>query len=102
MLEDMTDTDFSEKVSQGICLVLFYKDLCPYCNTMKGVAEKFGAKNPTIKLLQINALENPETSRAFEVERFPDLIFFKDGQPTAARKKGLTNPQGLNELLSTI
>jgi len=102
MIEEITDNNFAPETAQGICLVLFYKDPCPYCKTMKGVIEKFGTKNPEVKLLQINGLDNPKYSAELGVERFPDIIFFKNGSPTQARQKGLTNPQGLASLLQTI
>jgi hypothetical protein len=50
MIEEMTDETFAKQTSQGLCLVLFYKDPCPY-KTMKGVVEKFGSKNPAVRLL---------------------------------------------------
>jgi len=101
-VEEITDADFYEKTAEGLSLVLFYKEACPYCKTMKGVMEKFGAKNPSVKLLQIDGLKHTRFASELGVERSPDLIFFKDGKPTAARQKGLTNPQGLTELLQTI
>lgn len=91
-----------EKVIGGDCLVIFYKDPCPYCKTMKGVIEKFGARHPSVKQIQINGLENEQSTRAFGVERFPEIIFFRDGRPTQARQKGLTNPQGLRALYESI
>jgi thioredoxin 1 len=102
MIQEITDETFAQHTAQDICLVLFYKDPCPYCQTMKGVVGKFGGKNPTVKLLQINGLENTKYAGILEVERFPDIIFYKDGSPTQARQKGLTNPQGLAALLQTI
>ncbi len=102
MVEEITDVDFVEKTAEGVCLVIFYKDPCPYCKTMKGVMEKFGNKVPSIRLLQINGLENPKSTESHGVERFPDLIFFRDGKETKARQKGLTNPQGLALLLKNV
>lgn len=102
MLEEICDTDFAKKTAQGTCLVLFYKNPCPYCQTMKGVVEKFGAKNPQVKLLGINGLENRQSAEMLGVEGFPDIIFYKNGQQTPARQKGLTNPQGLTALYQTI
>ncbi len=98
----MTDDTFAKQTAQGICLVLFYKNPCPYCQTMKGVVEKFGGKSPGVKLLQINGLEHTKMAAQLGVERFPDIFFYKDGLPTIARQKGMTNYQGLMALLQTI
>ncbi|MBI4767058.1 MAG: thioredoxin family protein [Deltaproteobacteria bacterium] len=102
MIEEITDDTFVQQTAQGLCLVLFYKDPCPYCKTMKGVVEKFGARNSGVKLLQINGLENSKSAGELGIEGFPFLLFYKDGQPTSARQKGLTNPQGLNTLLENL
>lgn len=102
MIEEITDDTFDQQTANDICLVLFYKDPCPYCQTMKGVVEKFGGKNPGVRLLQINGLENTKAAGLLGVERFPEIIFYKNGLPTQARQKGLTNPQGLADLLDTI
>ncbi|MFH0787897.1 MAG: thioredoxin family protein [Pseudomonadota bacterium] len=102
MIEEITDETLSRQTAQGLCLVLFYKDSCPYCKTMKGVVEKFGTKNPRVKLRQINGLENPKSAGELGIEGFPFLLFYKDGQPTSARQKGLTNPQGLKALLEML
>ena len=102
MLEEIVDADFVEKTSGGVCLVLFYKDPCPYCKTMKGVVEKFLKKAPGVRAAQINGLENPRSTERLGVDRFPEIIFFKNGQPTGARRKGLTNPQDLLGLLKTV
>ncbi len=101
MLEEINDASFKEKTSGGVCLVLFYKDPCPYCKTMKGVIEKFGAKTKGIKLMQINGLDNPAAAAEMGAERFPDLFFIKDGEQVG-RNKGLCNPQTLRKIHKQI
>ncbi len=102
MIQEITDHTFTQETAEGLCLVLFYKDPCPYCKTMKGVVEKFSSKNPTIRVLQINGPENPKAAEELSVDTFPVIVFYKDGRLTTARQKGLTNPQGLTELYKTI
>lgn len=102
MIEEITDDTFAQQTEQGICLVLFYKNPCPYCQTMKGVVEKFGGKMPGVKLLQINGLEHPKMAAQLGVERFPDIFFYKNGAQTSARQKGMANYQALMALSQTI
>lgn len=101
MIEEIADKNFQSEIAAGDCLALFYKDPCPYCKTMKGVLEKFARKNRGVRIFQINGLENAESAAAFGVERFPEVLFFKDGRE-AARQKGLTNPQGLTKIFKGI
>jgi len=102
MPEEISDGDFVEKTARGTCLVLFYKDPCPFCRTMKGVVEKFGKKHPDVRIFQINGPLNPKSVDEAGVERFPELLFYKEGKATEARQKGLTNPQGLTALFRAI
>ena len=101
-MEEIFDADFADQTSNGVCLVLFYKDPCPYCKTMKGVVEKFLKRAPGVRAVQINGLENPRSVELLGVERFPEVVFYKNGRPTEARRKGLTNHQDLLGLLETI
>ena len=101
MPEELKDKDYKKNLGADICAVLFYKDPCPYCKTMKGVLEKFGKAVPDVKIFQINGLENPASAEDYGVERFPDLLFLKDGE-IAGRQKGLINPQGLKKIYSEI
>ena len=68
---------------------------------MKKVLEKFGKAIPNVKIFQINGMKNPTSAKHYGVERFPDLLFLKDGE-IAGRQKGLTNPQGLKKIYSEI
>jgi thiol-disulfide isomerase/thioredoxin len=102
MFIEVKDSNFREHVSDGVCLVIFYKDPCPYCMTMKAVLEKFKLKNPDVKLLQINGLENTKTAIELHVSGFPDIVFYKNGQLTPVRQKGLTNVKGLITLYQTV
>ena len=97
MSEELTDSDFESKLKKDVSVVLFYKDPCPYCKTMKKVIEKFEKSAKTLRTYQINGLENPLSTEHYGVERFPEVLFIKDGKE-AVRQKGLTNPQGLKKL----
>jgi thioredoxin 1 len=101
MSEEIYDANFQEMITERTCVVLFYKNPCPYCKTMKAVLEKFGKAVPQVKLFQLNGLENTRATGQYSVEGFPDLIFFKNGKEMS-RQKGLTNPQGLKKIYNSI
>lgn len=101
MMEEITDTDFKEKTAKGTSVVLFYKELCPYCKTMKGVVGKFAAKQGGVRIMRIDGEKNPSATKEMGAERFPDLFFIKDGEQVG-RNKGLCNPQTLRKIYKQI
>ena len=101
MMEEIADTDFREKTASGISVVLFYKELCPYCKTMKGVVEKFASKQGGVRIFQVDGEKNLSAAKEMGAERFPDLFFIKDGEQVG-RNKGLCNPQTLRKIYKQI
>jgi thioredoxin 1 len=101
MLDEIDDSTFKEKIGEGTCLVLFYKDPCPFCKAMKGAIGKFAGKRPDLRTMQINGLDNPGAAGEMGVERYPDVIFFKDGAQVG-RHKGLGSPKDLAKVYGQI
>ncbi len=90
----ITDSDLSgaiEGTQSGI--ILIYKKLCPHCQNMQKVIDKFMAKSDgQVSLMRMDSEENPEGMKALKVERVPAIIIVKKGKAVAA-KIGLMNPR---------
>ena len=59
MIEIITEADYKDRLAatqNGV--LLFFKKLCPHCNNMEKVLEKFGAAKPGIALYGIDIEEN--------------------------------------------
>jgi thiol-disulfide isomerase/thioredoxin len=84
MFTETDDSSFAARVADGVSLVLFYKEQCPFCKAMKKIITKF-AQRPAvavqnIQYLQINRETSPAMAAQWEIERCPTLLVFRDGQ----------------------
>jgi thioredoxin 1 len=94
MFKEITDATFAASVADGLHIVLFYKDQCPFCRAMKKIITKF-SERPTVAdkaigYLQINRETNPEAAAVWEVERIPTVLVFRQGEKIHARSGDLT------------
>ncbi len=83
MIKEITDAEFETSVAQGLNIVLFYKEKCPYCNAMKKILTKFSgmpaAKGKEISYFQLDRENCPKTVETLQVGRIPSLFIYKDG-----------------------
>lgn len=94
---ELTETDFDETTSGKSGVLLFYKELCPFCKSMEAVLDKFSKANPEVPLFRADFEKQPALATRFEVERAPTLFILKDGQ-AAEKKTGVMNPKELAAL----
>jgi len=94
MFKEIKDADFAGSTSQGLVMVLFYKEQCPYCKAMKKIITKFserpGIDKLAINYLAINRDENPQAAAEMGVDRIPSVIVFRDGTKTKAKSGDVT------------
>lgn len=94
MFTELTDDTFAGSTAQGLNIVLFYKEQCPFCKAMKKIITKFSerpaAADKTIGYFQIDREQNPQAVEAMQVERIPAVIVFRDGVKTQAKSGDVT------------
>lgn len=97
MFTEITDQKFKESVSGDLDIVLFYKDQCPFCKAMKKIISKFADKpaavNKVIGYYQINRESNPKSVEAFEIERIPAVLIFRNGEKVHAKSGDVSYKQ---------
>lgn len=63
-------------------LVDFWAQWCPPCHMIAPLLDEIAAERPdTLTVIKINADENPELARDYQVLSLPTLILFRDGRP---------------------
>ena len=63
-------------------LVDFWAQWCPPCHMIAPVLDEIAAERPdSLTVIKINADENPELARDYQVLSLPTLILFRDGHP---------------------
>lgn len=78
---ELTDTNFSNEIEQGVTLVDFWAPWCGPCRIIAPVVEELaGQYEGRVKVGKLNVDDNPATAGQFRVMSIPTLLLFKDGQ----------------------
>jgi thioredoxin 1 len=80
---ELTDKTFDEVIvsSPEPVVVEFWAQWCPPCRTMAPVLESLATDyDGRLRLVKINADEQPDLARRFEVVSVPTLLVFTDGE----------------------
>ena len=81
-LVEVNEGDFEKEVMEsGIpVLVDFFTPPCAPCKALVPVLEKAARKYPNVKVVKINAWNNPSLCARWKIVSVPALLFFKSGQ----------------------
>ncbi len=90
---------FDESIAESkLTVVDFYTDWCGPCKRMDPFIKEVKAENSDINVLQVNAEDYIDISQRYNLEGYPTLIFFKDGQ-IVDRALGVYGQRGYHETL---
>ena len=95
----LTAENFNSFTSSRDCLLLIFKNHCPYCKVLMAVIEKCLVSYPDLNVAGINSEENPTTLKELDVSKVPTILMYKQGSVTA-RRSGVMNPTELSALIS--
>lgn len=93
---DATDEEFQSVVNESSLPVLIdvWAPWCGPCRRVSPALEKMaGELAGKLKLVKINADDNPEASRRFEVQAIPTLVILDHGQVVDQQVGALPGPQ---------
>ena len=79
-VEEITEQDFQDIVSEPIALVDFFAEWCIPCLMMAPVIEELADKIKGVKFAKVNVDENSGLANRFKVMSIPTLIIFKGGK----------------------
>ncbi len=88
-------------VAGSDCLVILYKDRCPYCAVVFKVLAKCLPAYPGLKAAAINSEEHPEMLGRLGTSKVP-TVFVYAGGAEKGRRSGVMNPAELSALIGTI
>lgn len=103
-LTQVNDRNFKEEVLLATVPVVvdFWSAGCVPCKMMEPVLERvaieFGDK---LKVVKMDANENPKARAQYEVVNMPTLLFFKDGSPVN-KAFGAQSEHKIKTIISTL
>ena len=96
---ELTDANFENETSKGVCLVDFWAEWCPPCRMVAPVVEEIAAAYAgKAKVGKCDCDANRKVTADFGITAIPTLIVFKDGE-IAKRFTGVTSKQDLKAAL---
>jgi len=99
----LTDKNFDQAIKENeYVLVEFYAPWCGHCQSLEPeyaqAAQDLAEKGSAIKLAKVDATAEKETGTKFDIEGFPTLKFFKNGE--ASDYNGPREAKGIVSWLS--
>lgn len=76
----LNETDFKEKINDGIVLIDFFADWCSPCKMVSPILEEISKEREDIKIYKVNVDENQKITMDYGVQSIPTLILFINGQ----------------------
>ena len=83
MLVSIGESNFTEEVIQASCpvLVSFWAPWCSLCRVVEPMLQQIQSTSaPMLKLVRINADENFNLTRHYNLKSIPSLLLFHDGE----------------------
>jgi thioredoxin 1 len=84
MVQDITDSEFKQKVieNKGIVLVDFWAPWCGPCMLLSPVIEEVSEEfEDKASFYKLNVDDNKATASEYNVMSIPTVIIFKEGKP---------------------
>ena len=98
-VENLTKTDFDEKIKTGLALVDFWAAWCGPCKMAAPVLEELsGQYAGKVLVAKLDVDAEPDVAAKYGVMSIPTVILFKDGVE-AGRQVGFAGKQGYVQLL---
>ncbi len=81
-LHVVTDETFERDVLQasGPVLVDFWAEWCPPCRLLNPLLEQIAAEHPGLRIVKIDADENPKSAVEYQAMSLPTMKVFRDGK----------------------
>lgn len=102
MAFEFTDSNFTEKTSEGVVLVDFWATWCGPCRAIAPAIEDLYNEYKDKALVgKLDVDHNPEVATRFNIRSIPTLLILKDGK-VVHQHVGLTTKQVLANTLDAV
>jgi thioredoxin 1 len=80
MMQAVSETTFDAVIADNkYVLVDFWAEWCGPCKMMAPVLESISEENDWLKVIKVNADENPNLTKKYDISSIPTLLLFREG-----------------------
>jgi thioredoxin 1 len=82
-IEDVTSTDvLRDNIAVGVSVVFFHVSWCHVCEEQRPFVESAAehVDSKSVNYFEIDHVENKQLFKDYDVDGFPQILFFKDGE----------------------
>lgn len=84
-MKDLTTEEFDSAVASGVSVIDFWATWCGPCKMLTPILQELSNEMTDVKFYKVDADENSDLARKFEVRSIPTVIVIKDGQPIGSQ-----------------
>lgn len=82
--------DFESSVGEyEACVVEFFQPWCPYCKAFFPTLQAYSEQAGSLPVIQVNGEDFPQIFEAYNIQSYPTVMVFKNGQPVLKEEGGM-------------
>lgn len=98
----LTESDLGTSLGERATLVQFSTEFCAFCPQTRELLTELSGENPGVKFVEVDAAENMELTRRFQVFSTPTVLVLRPDGDVAARSSGKQQKAALSQSLQSV
>lgn len=84
-MKDLTTKEFDDAVSSGVSVIDFWATWCGPCKMLTPILEELSSEINYINFYKVDADENSDLAKKYEIRSIPTVLVIKDGEVIASQ-----------------
>jgi thiol-disulfide isomerase/thioredoxin len=97
--EELNNTNFDKKTSDGNVLVTFHATWCTICKESLGNLDEVAKNTKNVRVYLVDIGEQIELTRRFDATTIPKFVYIKDGK-VVANEDGLKTKEQIKDSIN--
>lgn len=84
-MKDLTTNEFDNAVEEGVSVIDFWATWCGPCKMLTPILEELSNEITDINFYKVDADNNEDLARRFDIRSIPTVLVIKDGKTIASQ-----------------